>query len=95
MGGEPAGPIDLAGHASLPWHKLITAILGAVRERGLSTIDETRRSIEDLPPEIYDSGYFERWMEAAVNLLEEKGLVTRAEVVARAQALRAGREAAQ
>ena len=31
MGGQPEGPIDTADHATEPWAKTLTAILGALR----------------------------------------------------------------
>jgi len=93
LGGDPAGPVTLSDHPTEPWAKLITATMAALRARGYSTIDETRRVIEDLPPEDYDRAYFERWAEALVALLDEKGMVSRAEVEARMAKLRAELEA--
>ena len=80
MGGQPAGPIENSEHATEPWEKLITAMVGSLRERGLMTVDELRRAIEDLSPEDYEKPYFERWSAAILDLWEEKGLLTRAEV---------------
>jgi hypothetical protein len=88
LGGDPGEPMDLSVHPAEPWAKLITATMGALRSRGYLTIDEMRRSIEDLPPEVYDQAYFVRWAEALTNLLDEKGLVPRAEVTARMDQLR-------
>ena len=83
MGGMPAGPIDLGEHATEPWAKLITALVGSLRGRGLLRVDELRRVIEDLSPEDYDKPYFERWSSALVDFAEEKGFLTRQEVEAR------------
>ena len=80
MGGEPAGPVIAEDGEAEPWEKLITAIAGAMRVRGHSTVDELRRCLEDLPPEIYAQPYFERWSEAICNLFEEKGFLSRAQV---------------
>ena len=80
LGGEPGGPIDPTTHPVEPWAKLITATVGALRSRGLMTVDELRRCIEDLPPELYDRPYFERWAEALAVLLDEKGFAPSAEV---------------
>lgn len=93
MGGNPAGPIELDEHPTEPWAKTLTAIFSAVREKGLTTVDELRRHLEDLPPEVYDRGYFERWAEAACDHLEEKGMLTRAEVEARMDKIKADLEA--
>ncbi len=83
MGGQPAGPIELGEHATEPWEKLITAMVGSLRGRGLMTVDELRRAIEDLDPDDYDKPYFERWSAAIIDLWSEKGLLTREEVEAR------------
>ncbi len=92
LGGVEAGPIDTSSTPTAPWAKLITATVGALRERGLTTVDEMRRSLEDLPGEQYDRSYFERWAEALCDLLEEKGLLTEDEVTTRMAALRRGLE---
>ncbi len=83
MGGQPAGPMELGEHATEPWEKLITAMVGSLRGRGLMTIDELRRAIEDLGPEDYHKPYFERWSAAIIDLWQEKGLLTRDEVETR------------
>jgi hypothetical protein len=83
MGGLAAGAIELAEHAAEPWEKLITAMVATLRDRGLTRVDELRRAIEDLAPEDYEKPYFERWSAAILDLWEEKGFLTRAEVEAR------------
>ena len=83
MGGLAAGAIELAEHAAEPWEKLITAMGATLRDRGLTRVDELRRAIEDLAPEDYEKPYFERWSAAILDLWEEKGFLTRAEVEAR------------
>lgn len=93
MGGMEAGPVEIREHEAEPWAKTITAVAGALREGDTMRIDELRRALEDLPPEVYAQDYFERWSEAMVNLLEEKGLLTRAEVVDRMDAIRGRLEA--
>ncbi len=95
IGGDTAGPVNPSDHPVEPWAKMLTATLGALRSRGYSTVDELRRHIEDLPPEVYDQPYFERWAEAITDLLDEKGMVSRAEIEARVEALRAKLQAAQ
>ena len=95
MGGMEAGPMEIREHDAEPWAKTITAIAAALREDDTMRIDELRRALEDLPPEVYAQDYFERWSEAIINLLEEKGLITRAEVVQRMEAIRNRLEASQ
>ena len=83
MGGMDAGPITDSVHDAEPWAKMITSLAAAMREHDIMRIDELRRALEDLPPEIYEKDYFERWSEAMINLLEEKGVFTRDEVLSR------------
>ena len=89
MGGMEAGLIEPSAHEAEPWAKMITSLAAAMREHDIMRIDELRRALEDLPPEIYEQDYFERWSEAMVNLLEEKGVFTREEVMGRMDAIKA------
>lgn len=89
MGGMDAGPVLSDEHATEPWAKMITSLAAALREDDLMRIDELRRALEDLPPDVYAQDYFERWSEAMINLLEEKGLLTRDEVMGKMDALKA------
>ena len=88
MGGMPAGPVEPDSPPTRPWAKLITATVGALREKKLMTVDEMRRALEDLPPEQYDRDYFERWAEALTDLLEEKGLASHDEIETRMNEIR-------
>lgn len=83
MGGMKAGPVETADHAAEPWAKLVTSLRAAMGDHDLMRVDELRRALEELPPETYAQDYFERWSEAMVDLMEEKGLMTRAEILAR------------
>ncbi len=94
MGGQPGGPVSLAQHEIEPWEKRIEAILRCMQLRtpAVVTIDELRRGIEELPPAQYDKlGYYERWIASLVNILVEKGVLTRAEIEARLAAVKAAR----
>lgn len=93
LGGLPAGPIEISDHAAAPWEKLVMALFQSLRSRGHLTVDELRRALEDLPAEQYDQPYFERWSEAIANMLDEKGLASRAEIAAKMDELRAKLEA--
>ena len=88
MGGQSAGPVIAEDSDAEPWEKLITAVYGAVRKRGHATVDELRRHLEDLPEDVYAQPYFERWCEALCNLLEEKGIMSRADVEQRMAAIK-------
>lgn len=89
MGGMEAGPIESDEHAAEPWAKMITSLAAALRDHDLMRIDELRRALEDLPEDTYKQDYFERWSEAMINLLEEKGHLTRGEVMGKMEALKA------
>ena len=89
MGGMDASTVEASAHEPAPWAKMITSLAAAMREYAVMRIAELRRALEDLPPEIYEQDYFERWSEAMVNLLEEKGLLTRDEVMSRMDAIKA------
>ena len=87
VGGLPAGPIGRRGHDPEPWERLLTAIVSAVgpAKAKIHCVDEFRRAREDLEPEFYNSlTYFELWTQGFINLMQEKGLLTRAEVESRA-----------
>ena len=56
----------------------------APRKLKINCVDEFRRAREDLEPDFYNAlTYFELWTEGFINLMEEKGVLTRAEVEAR------------
>lgn len=89
MGGTAAGPIDHAEPGESPWEKEVEAmvyLLTGFKTRDLR-VDELRRHIESLPPEVYDSaGYYGRWILAVTNHLVEKGILDRDELETRANA---------
>ena len=91
MGGQPSRePIDRSEHELADWERLTNALVGVLRHRGLINVDELRRGIEALPPDEYQaSGYYERWSASLEILLVEKGLLTPAEIDARAAEVRA------
>jgi Nitrile hydratase beta subunit, N-terminal len=94
LGGQKAGPIDRGEHALEGWHRLVTAILGVLRDDShhLLCVDEMRRAMEDMPPEDYRRlEYFERWAVGLSTLMVEKGLMTRAEIDRRLAGLGAKR----
>ena len=83
VGGKPAGRVTSSGHVAEPWERLLTALVNTVGPAGqrILSIDEFRRTREDLDEDFYNTlTYFELWTQAFVGLLEEKGVLTRAEV---------------
>ncbi len=97
MGGLPAGPVERHEHELLPWEKKVDAILRLLVGKGVMTLDELRRGIEELGPGAYEElSYFERWISSIANILLEKGVVTPRELgeaMDRARARRAEAEA--
>src|SRR5919199_2388637 len=92
MGGTHGfGPIrprenDEAFHAD--WERRLYAIVRAARAQGIYNIDESRHGIERMDPADYlRSAYFERWLSSLERNLVDKGILTREEIDARAQAL--------
>ena len=79
MGGLPAGPVEQVEHDYAPWEKRVDAILRLLADprRGVITVDELRRGIEELGPGVYDEmSYYERWIASVTNNLLEKGVIT-------------------
>lgn len=87
IGGLPGGPIGPHGHEPEPWEILLTALVATVgpAQARINCVDEFRRAREDLAPDFYNSlTYFELWTQGFINLMEEKGVLSRAEVERRA-----------
>lgn len=85
MGGQPAGPVDITEHDYDPWEKRVDAMFSLlVQEKRLMRVDELRRGIEALEPNVYDNlTYYERWIASIANNLVEKGVLDQAELDAR------------
>ncbi len=83
MGGLPGGPVDPTDHSFAPWQKRIEATvrLALMSPKNRFTVDQFRRAIEELPPNLYDSlTYFEKWIAALSNLLVSRGALTQTEI---------------
>ena len=81
-GGWPTDdPIDQEEHPVMDWEVRMSALLGALRGKGLMRTDEMRRGIESIDPSRYESiGYYARWAESVESILAEKGIFTREEI---------------
>ncbi len=81
LGGQPAGPVDhdrdgADAHDYAPWEKKVDAIVRVLAAKGVISVDELRRGIEELGPGRYDElSYYERWIASVTNLLVEKGVL--------------------
>ncbi len=59
----------------------VDALRQLLAQRGLMTVDELRRSIEALPEAEYHAmTYYERWLRAMSDLMQEKGVVAPADL---------------
>jgi hypothetical protein len=87
LGGMPAGPIDHDGHDPSHAERRVDALMMLLMGHGVFNVDEMRRTIESLPPEMYERhDYYERWLYTLERLLIEKGVLTEAEIEARIEA---------
>ena len=90
IGGDAVGPIPKVELPWLVWEKRIEAIRSLLGDgtRRLISLDEMRRGFETFGYERYSSlSFYRRRIEAMIDILEEKGVVSRAEVEACAAAL--------
>lgn len=91
IGGEPGGPIDTDVAPSRYWERESDALRRVMG--GQVSLDELRRAMEDLPQELYDSGFYQRRVLAMAAILVEKGVLSEAEIAARRDQI-AARDAA-
>jgi len=75
-GVEGFGPIDTTEDSEpfhADWEARVYALVFALLDRELFTIDEFRDAIERLPPVRYlEASYYERWLAAVETLLVER-----------------------
>ena len=69
-----------------PWEKRVNALYSLAVRLGIFNMDEYRHAIERMEPRHYlSASYYERTLTSLATLCVEKGLVTHAELVERAQ----------
>jgi hypothetical protein len=86
IGGDPAGPIPMEQLPWQHWEKQVEAIRSILGDgtRRLVSLDELRHGFESFGAEKYrSSSFYRRRLEAMLDILETKGVVTRAEVMQR------------
>ncbi|HEY4055457.1 MAG TPA: nitrile hydratase subunit alpha, partial [Kofleriaceae bacterium] len=77
-------------HQLLPWEKRCHALLETFNARGVISMEEKRRGIEDMGQTIYAAlTYYEKWVMCAANLLMSKGHITSDELTAKVNELHA------
>ena len=68
-----------------PWERAVFGISTAVLGRRIANVDAFRHAIERMDPVHYlASSYYEHWLTGAATLLVERGVVSAAELEARA-----------
>ena len=81
FGGRPGPPLEIVEHELAPWERRTHALLECLYWRGVMSMEEKRRAIEDLGAEIYRGlTYYEKWAVASANRLMDKGLITQDEL---------------
>jgi hypothetical protein len=81
MGGLPAGPVDRSQHEYADWERRVDAMCVLVGNKKLCTVDQRRRNIETLPPEVYDkTAYYEKWVVSLGESLIQRGVITTQEL---------------
>jgi nitrile hydratase beta subunit-like protein len=77
LGGRPAGKVERDEHDYELWERRIDAMAVLLGSNKLLTVDQRRKNIEALPPEMYDGlSYYERWLMSLAQSLIERGLIT-------------------
>jgi Nitrile hydratase beta subunit len=95
LGGLPAGTVERTEHDYAPWEKKVDAIMRLLSAKGIITVDELRRGVEEIGPGAYDEmSYYERWITSISNLLLEKGVIGVSELGLAIQAAETGRREA-
>ena len=88
LGGRPAGKVERDEHDYELWERRIDAMAVLLGFKKLLTVDQRRKNIEALPPEMYNSlSYYERWLMSLAQSLIERGLITSEELAKKMHAV--------
>jgi hypothetical protein len=81
LGGLPAGKVERTEHDYSDLERRIDALSVLLGMKKILTVDQRRKNIESLPPELYESlSYYERWLMSLAQSLVERGLITTEEL---------------
>jgi hypothetical protein len=95
FGGLPGDPMVLTEHELAPWEKRTHALLECLYWRGVVSMEEKRRGVEDLGQTLYAGlPYYEKWAVVAASRLMDKGLITQDELATKMDEVRARLEIA-
>ena len=76
IGGLPAGEIPLEERRQLFWEKQLIATVNLLTKRLDISLDEYRRSAEEMSPDHYmSSGLYDRRLDGWLSLLFERGII--------------------
>ena len=95
IGGDPAGPIPKEQLPWQHWEKQVEAMRSILGDgsRRLVSLDELRHGFESFGAEKYRLlSFYRRRLEAMLDILEKKGVVTRDEVMQRVREIEARRD---
>jgi Nitrile hydratase beta subunit len=77
MGGLDAGPIQRLEHEYAPWEKRCHALANVLDIHKIISTEEKRRGVEGLGSEMAAKlTYYERWIVAFANILQQKQILT-------------------
>ena len=89
VGGLPDGPIETETHPLTFWEKQVDGLRAAVGAKGLMTSHESRRAIESLGEDAYETlQYYERWTAALTRQMIDKRILTQDEIDAKVAKIR-------
>ena len=93
MGGLPAERVEPIEHDYEEWERRVDALMllcvGLTGKKRLMTVDELRKNIESLPPEVYDrTAYYEKWITSLTQTMIQRGVITTAELAAKMDEVR-------
>jgi hypothetical protein len=79
--------VDTEPHALTDFDRQVDALRQMLSLKGLMTVDELRRGIEEIPEEEYHRlSYYQRWIRAMTATMLRKGVVTEDELRERLEA---------
>ena len=74
-------PIDRTEHELEDWELVTDALLQALGQAGVITVDELRRGVESMERWRYEhASYYDRWITSIEKILVERGVLTGAEI---------------
>ena len=74
-------PVDTEPHALTAFDRQVDALRQMLALKGLMTVDELRRGIEEIPEgEYHRLSYYQRWIRSMTATLLRKGVIAESEI---------------